>query len=114
MQRKLLVIINVDFDTTGQQLIIYSAFIRYLGKNWQNNKAVHQLFIDCKKTYDSFRREVFYNILIECGIPMCLSFHFLVSRLCIGGKYFPSLAFCFDLVTACLLLRKCVGCLMKQ
>jgi hypothetical protein len=32
MQRKLLAIINVDFDATGQLLIIYSAFIKYLKK----------------------------------------------------------------------------------
>jgi len=31
--------------------------------------AVHQLFIDFKKAYDSVRREVLYHILIECGIP---------------------------------------------
>jgi len=31
--------------------------------------AVHQLFIDFKKAYDSVRREVLYNILIELGIP---------------------------------------------
>ena len=33
------------------------------------NKAAHHLFIDFKKPYDSFRREVIYNILIEFGIP---------------------------------------------
>jgi len=33
---------------------------------------VHQLFIDFKKAYDSVRREVLYNILIEFGIPMKL------------------------------------------
>jgi len=33
MQRKLLGIIKVDFDATGQLLIIYSAFVKYLKKN---------------------------------------------------------------------------------
>jgi len=33
---------------------------------------VHQLFIDFKKAYDSVRREVLYNILIEFLIPMKL------------------------------------------
>jgi hypothetical protein len=33
---------------------------------------VRQLFADFKKAYDSVRREVLYNILIEFGIPMKL------------------------------------------
>jgi len=33
MQRKLLEIINVDFDATGQLLFIYCAFVKYLRKN---------------------------------------------------------------------------------
>jgi hypothetical protein len=32
MQRKLLGIINVDFNTIGQLLIIYSAFVKYMRK----------------------------------------------------------------------------------
>jgi len=40
-----------------------------LEKKWEYNEAVHQLFIDFKKAYDSFRREVLYNILIEFGVP---------------------------------------------
>ncbi|KAJ4430268.1 hypothetical protein ANN_22480 [Periplaneta americana] len=44
-------------------------------------ETIHQLFIDFKKTYDSVKREVLYDILIEFGIPkklvrlikMCLS-----------------------------------------
>jgi hypothetical protein len=35
------------------------------GKKWEYNETVHQLFIDIKKAYDSDRREVLYNILIE-------------------------------------------------
>jgi hypothetical protein len=31
--------------------------------------TVRQLFIDFKRAYDSVRREVLYNILIEFGIP---------------------------------------------
>jgi len=38
MQRKLLGIINVDLDTTGQLLIIYSAFVKYLRKNGNKMK----------------------------------------------------------------------------
>ena len=34
--------------------------------------AVHQLFVDFKKAYDSVRGEVLYNILTEFGIPMKL------------------------------------------
>jgi len=36
---------------------------------WEYNEAVHQLFIDCKKAYDSFRREDSYNIPIDAVIP---------------------------------------------
>jgi hypothetical protein len=35
-------------------------------------EAVYQLFIHLKIAYDSFRREVLYNILIEFSIPMKL------------------------------------------
>jgi hypothetical protein len=38
-------------------------------KKWEYIEAVHQLFIDFKKAYDSVRREVLYNILIEFRIP---------------------------------------------
>jgi len=70
MQRKLLEITSVDFDAPGQLLIIYSAFNQYLRKKCRG--AVHRLFTDFKKTYDSVRREVLYNILIEFGIPMTM------------------------------------------
>jgi hypothetical protein len=38
-------------------------------EKWECNGAVHQLFIDFMKAYDSVRREVLYNILIQFGIP---------------------------------------------
>jgi sorting nexin-29 len=40
-----------------------------LEKKWEYNGTVHQLFIHFKKAYDSVRREVLYNILIEFAIP---------------------------------------------
>ena len=48
-------------------LIIVS--VLEIEKKWEYNEAVHQLFIDFKKDYDSVRREVLYNILVEFGIP---------------------------------------------
>ena len=35
-------------------------------------EAMHHLFIDFKKAYDSVRREVLYNILIEFDITVLL------------------------------------------
>jgi len=52
MRKKLLGIINVDSDATGQLLIVYSAFVKYLRKN--GNK----INIDFKKAYVSVRREI--------------------------------------------------------
>jgi len=40
-----------------------------LEKKWEYNEEMHQLFINFKKAYDSVRREVMYNILIEFGVP---------------------------------------------
>jgi hypothetical protein len=47
--------------TTGQIFCIR----QILEKEWEYNETVHQIFIDFKKAYDSVRREVLYNILIE-------------------------------------------------
>ena len=65
-------IISLDSDATGQLLIIYSAFVIYFRKKWEYTEAVHQLFIAFKKTYDSVRREVLCNMLIEFGVLMKL------------------------------------------
>jgi hypothetical protein len=43
-----------------------------LKKNWEYNETVHQLFIDFKHSYDSVWKQVPYNILMDCGIPMKL------------------------------------------
>jgi hypothetical protein len=45
---------------------------------------VHQLFIDSKKAYNSARREVLYNILIEFGVPMELM---RVNKMCLNETY---------------------------
>jgi hypothetical protein len=34
-------------------------------KQWEYNETVHHLFIDFKRAYDSVRREVLHNILME-------------------------------------------------
>jgi hypothetical protein len=67
---KLLGIISVGFDVTDQLPIRFFAFVRYWRKKWEYNEIVHQQFIDFKKVYDSVRRNVLYNILIEFEVPM--------------------------------------------
>jgi hypothetical protein len=41
-------------------------------KQWEYNEARCQIFVDFKKAFDSVRREVLYNILVEFGVPMKL------------------------------------------
>jgi len=69
MQRKLLGINSVDFDGTGQLLIIYYAFVKYFRKKWEYSEAVHHLFVDFKKACGSVRREVLCNILLSLEFP---------------------------------------------
>jgi hypothetical protein len=45
---------------------------------------VHQLFIDFKKVYDSVRREVLYNILIEFDIRVKLV---RLVKMCLNEAY---------------------------
>ena len=63
-------IINVDFDATRQLLIIYSAFVKYLRKNWNKMNPCISYLQDFKNFYDSLRKEVLCHILIEFGITM--------------------------------------------
>jgi hypothetical protein len=52
-----------------------------MNQKWEYNKTVYQIFIDFKKAYDSPRKKVLYNILVEFGafiilvtlIKMCLT-----------------------------------------
>jgi hypothetical protein len=63
-----------------------------LEKKWEYNDAVHQLFGDFKNAYDSVRRKVLYNILIEYGITTKLVW---LTKMCLNetnnrvrvGKY---------------------------
>ena len=45
---------------------------------------MHQLFIDFKKTYDSVRGEVLYNILMEFGVPKKLV---RLIKMCLTERY---------------------------
>jgi hypothetical protein len=45
---------------------------------------VHQLFIDFKKAYDSVKREVLYNILLEFGVPKKLV---RLIKMCLNETY---------------------------
>jgi hypothetical protein len=49
-----------------------SCIRQILKKKWEYNETVHQLFLDFKKAYDSVRREVLYDILLQYGVPMKL------------------------------------------
>jgi len=53
-------------------------------KKWEYNEAVHQLFIDFKKSYDSVCREVSYNTFIEFGSPMKLV---RLIKICLNETY---------------------------
>jgi len=55
-----------------------------LEKKLKYNETVHQLLIDFKKAYDSVRREVFYNILVEFGIPVKLV---RLIKMCLNKTY---------------------------
>ena len=65
-------IINTDFDTPDQLLIIYSVFVKYLIKNGNRVKQCISYLQTSTKAYDLVTGEVLYNILIEFGIHMKL------------------------------------------
>jgi negative regulator of genetic competence, sporulation and motility len=68
MSMKLLGIIRVGSIIKDLLLMRFST-LASTTEIWEYNGTVHQLFIDFKKAYDSVKREVLYNILLEFGIP---------------------------------------------
>ena len=70
--------------------------IRQTLEKREYNEAMHQLFIDFKEAYDSVRKEVWYSILIEFGIPLKLV---RLIKMCVNntcsrvrvGKYFSDM-----------------------
>jgi hypothetical protein len=68
---KLFGIISVCFDVTDTTDQIFCIH-QILNQNWEYNERIHQLFTNLKNAYDSVRREVLYNILVEFGVSMKL------------------------------------------
>jgi hypothetical protein len=59
-------------------------FCQILEKKWEYIEIVHQLFVDFKTTYDSVRREVLHNNLIEFGVLMKLV---KLIKMCLNKMY---------------------------
>jgi hypothetical protein len=60
MQKKFLMVIRVDVNITGQLLIMYFAFVKYLRTN--GNKM--RMYISC---VDLKKANYLYNLLINFG-----------------------------------------------
>jgi hypothetical protein len=68
-------------STTDQIFSIHQILEK---KKWEYNETVYKLFRHFKKVYDSVRREVLYNILIEFGVPMKL---LRLIKMCLNETY---------------------------
>jgi hypothetical protein len=55
-----------------------------LEKKWEHSGAVHQLFIDFQKAYNSVSREIVHNILNDFGILMKL---IRLIKMCLNEMY---------------------------
>jgi hypothetical protein len=53
-------------------------------KKWEYNEAVHQIFVDFVKVYDSVRREILYNIPIKLGVFLKLV---RLIKMCLNETY---------------------------
>ena len=73
----------MDFDTTDQLVIIYSAFVKYLRKNFNTMKQ-------CISSFQTSRKLMIQsggwscNILIEFGIPVKLV---RLTKVCLNETY---------------------------
>jgi hypothetical protein len=77
-------VISVGFDVADQTIDQIFCIRQIVEKKWEYNETVHQLFIDFKKAYDSVRREVWYNILIEYIMYMKLV---RLIKMCLNETY---------------------------
>jgi hypothetical protein len=100
---KLLGLINIGFDITSTDQIF--CIRQILEKKCEHKLTVLQLFIDFRKAYDSVRREVLWNILIEVGVPMKLVSFSIQNGLKQGDALSP-LFFNFALEYAVMKVRK--------
>ncbi|KAJ4450575.1 hypothetical protein ANN_02002 [Periplaneta americana] len=64
--------------------ITYVIVCMIMEKKWEYKGTLHQLFIDLKKAYDSVKREVLHDILIEFGIPKKLV---RLTKMCLSETY---------------------------
>jgi len=88
----------VDFNISTTDQIICICHI--LEKKWEYNGTVNQLFTDPEKACKSVRREIWYNILTEFGVPVKLT---RLIKMCLNetynkvfiGKNVPDAQLCF-------------------
>ena len=66
------------------EIINNKEIFRIFKKKFEYNVAVHQVFRDFQKAYDSVSREVLYNILIQFGISMNLV---RLIKMCLNATY---------------------------
>jgi hypothetical protein len=83
MKTKLSGLISLGSALTDQLLISF-LHLSHTREKWEYNETVPQLFIEFKKAYDSVKREVLYNILIEFGVPMKLV---TLIKICLNDIY---------------------------
>jgi hypothetical protein len=62
----------VGFNVTDQSLIRFSALTGYLENNGSTMREYISYSYTSKKAHDTVRKEVLYNILLECEVTMKL------------------------------------------